>query len=71
MLEMLLIIIVIDETISCLSGNKGGILVGTTGGDVITFSEDNLTQKHKFTNAVRISYNICNKIWHSKVLLLL
>ena len=41
---------IIDRTISCLSGGKGEILIGTTGGDVITFSEDDLTQINRFTN---------------------
>ena len=43
-------IIIIDQTISCLSGNKGEILIGTTSGDVIAFSEDDLTQINRFTN---------------------
>ena len=41
----------IDEMIiSCLTGSKGGILVGTTGGEVIIFSEDNLMQLQKLIN---------------------
>jgi putative methionine-R-sulfoxide reductase with GAF domain len=46
----------IDQTISCLSGSKGEILVGTTGGDVIAFSDDDLTQISRFANvrAIRI-----------------
>ena len=33
-----------------MSGSKGEILVGTTDGDVIAFSDDNLTQINRFSN---------------------
>ena len=43
-------IIDLDQTISCMSGTKGEFLIGTTGGDVITYYEDDLTQIDRFTN---------------------
>ena len=55
---------IIDQTISCLSGSKGEILIGTTSGDVIAFSEDDLTQINRFTNVFELYESLLLRITH-------
>ena len=57
-------IIIIDQIISCLSGSKGEILIGTTSGDVIAFSEDDLTQINRFTNVHELYESLLLRITH-------
>ena len=43
-----IIILLIGDTVSCPSRSKQGILIETTGGEMITYSEDGLTQINRF-----------------------